>query len=89
MDVKRFCQNMHAGGECEIRTHGCLSTSPVFKTGAFNRSANSPEVRILGGRGGPHGAGGEGLSCSIRIAYQNCIVFSRVTVMDPGTHLSA
>jgi hypothetical protein len=30
------------GGECEIRTHGCLSTSPVFKTGAFNRSANSP-----------------------------------------------
>src|SRR5687767_527059 len=29
-------------GECEIRTHARLSTSPVFKTGAINRSANSP-----------------------------------------------
>jgi hypothetical protein len=31
-----------SGGRCEIRTHGRLATSPVFKTGAFNRSANLP-----------------------------------------------
>jgi hypothetical protein len=30
------------GGSCEIRTHGGLSSSPVFKTGAFNRSAKLP-----------------------------------------------
>ena len=32
------------GGECEIRTHEDLATLPVFKTGAFNRSANSPVI---------------------------------------------
>jgi hypothetical protein len=35
------------GGECEIRTHEDLATLPVFKTGAFNRSANSPSTGIL------------------------------------------
>ena len=30
------------GGRCEIRTHEGLASSPVFKTGAFNRSANLP-----------------------------------------------
>ena len=30
------------GGSCEIRTHGGLTSSPVFKTGAFNRSAKLP-----------------------------------------------
>lgn len=30
------------GGEPGIRTLGTLSRSPVFKTGAFNHSANSP-----------------------------------------------
>ena len=30
------------GGRCEIRTHEDLATLPVFKTGAFNRSANLP-----------------------------------------------
>ena len=30
------------GGRGEIRTHGGLSSSPVFKTGAFNRSATLP-----------------------------------------------
>ncbi len=30
------------GGEGEIRTHGGIATTPVFKTGAFNRSATSP-----------------------------------------------
>ena len=30
------------GGSCEIRTHGGLTPSPVFKTGAFNRSAKLP-----------------------------------------------
>ncbi len=31
-----------SGGECEIRTHEDREALPVFKTGAFNRSANSP-----------------------------------------------
>ncbi len=30
------------GGSGEIRTHGGLSSSPVFKTGAFNHSATLP-----------------------------------------------
>jgi hypothetical protein len=30
------------GGEGEIRTHGGISPSPVFKTGALNHSATSP-----------------------------------------------
>jgi hypothetical protein len=32
------------GGSCEIRTHERLTTLPVFKTGAFNRSAKLPRV---------------------------------------------
>ena len=31
-----------AGGESGIRTHERLTPLPVFKTGAFNRSAISP-----------------------------------------------
>ena len=34
------------GGRCEIRTHEDLATLPVFKTGAFNRSANLPAREI-------------------------------------------
>src|SRR5690606_3256223 len=30
------------GGESGIRTHGSVATTPVFKTGALNRSAISP-----------------------------------------------
>jgi hypothetical protein len=30
------------GGSCEIRTHGGFNPSPVFKTGALNRSAKLP-----------------------------------------------
>ncbi len=33
------------GGWGEIRTHGELSPTPVFKTGALNRSATHP-IRI-------------------------------------------
>ena len=33
---------LRSGGESEIRTHGGVAPSPVFKTGAFNRSAISP-----------------------------------------------
>jgi hypothetical protein len=32
-----------------IRTHERLSPLPVFKTGAFNRSATHPEVAEAGG----------------------------------------
>ena len=36
------------GGEGEIRTHDPREGTPVFKTGAFNRSATSPfGVRTL------------------------------------------
>ena len=34
------------GGRCEIRTHEGLATLPVFKTGAFNRSANLPYLEL-------------------------------------------
>ncbi len=37
------------GGESGIRTHGTLTSSPVFKTGAFNRSAISPSTNLLVG----------------------------------------
>ena len=42
------------GGSCEIRTHGGDKPSPVFKTGALNRSAKLPlryfnRVRSSGG----------------------------------------
>jgi hypothetical protein len=33
------------GGEGGIRTPDTLSGMPVFKTGAINRSATSPELR--------------------------------------------
>jgi hypothetical protein len=33
---------IHLGGSGEIRTHGWLAPSPVFKTGALNRSATLP-----------------------------------------------
>jgi hypothetical protein len=33
-----------AGGEGGIRTPGTVSRTPVFKTGAFNHSATSPEL---------------------------------------------
>ena len=36
------------GGGCEIRTHEGLATLPVFKTGAFNRSANPPQPDCAG-----------------------------------------
>jgi hypothetical protein len=36
----------HRGGEGEIRTHETLSGSPVFKTGAFNHSATSPQMTL-------------------------------------------
>jgi hypothetical protein len=37
---------LHLGGEGEIRTHEPRKGPPVFKTGAFNRSATSPRSLI-------------------------------------------
>lgn len=34
-------------GEGEIRTHGPVNEAPVFKTGAFDRSATSPWLTLL------------------------------------------
>ena len=36
------CQKLEFGGSGEIRTHGGLTPSSVFKTGALNRSATLP-----------------------------------------------
>src|SRR5689334_22322189 len=36
-----------AGGRGEIRTHGGLAPTPVFKTGALNHSATRPSWRML------------------------------------------
>ena len=35
------------GGSGEIRTHGGLAPSPVFKTGALNRSATLPAKPVI------------------------------------------
>ena len=35
------------GGEGEIRTHGGIAPSTVFKTAALNRSATSPYIKIM------------------------------------------
>ena len=46
-----------SGGGGGIRTHGSVATSPVFKTGAINRSATPPQiVHLL--LGIPSGGGG-------------------------------
>jgi hypothetical protein len=34
--------NWRIGGSGEIRTHGGIATTPVFKTGALNHSATLP-----------------------------------------------
>ena len=36
-----------SGGEGEIRTHERVAPLPVFKTGAFNRSAISPYTILI------------------------------------------
>ena len=35
-----------SGGGCEIRTHGEVAPSLVFKTSAFDHSANPPGVKL-------------------------------------------
>jgi hypothetical protein len=35
-----------SGGGGEIRTHGRITPSPVFKTGALNRSATPPSPKL-------------------------------------------
>ena len=40
--------SVNSGGETEIRTQERVAPLPVFKTGAFNRSAISPEYSYLG-----------------------------------------
>ena len=48
---------VNVGGEGEIRTHEPREGLPVFKTGAFNRSATSPFVsQALGVPGRPSGS---------------------------------
>ena len=39
--------SVNSGGETEIRTQERVAPLPVFKTGAFNRSAISPLVIVL------------------------------------------
>jgi hypothetical protein len=42
----------NSGGGGGIRTHETLSRLPVFKTGAFNRSATPPDARLIETRWG-------------------------------------
>jgi hypothetical protein len=42
--VRIRSDNLIDGGEGEIRTRGGIATTPVFKTGALNRSATSPHL---------------------------------------------
>ena len=50
-------EGVNVGGEGEIRTHEPREGLPVFKTGAFNRSATSPFVsQALGVPGRPSGS---------------------------------
>jgi hypothetical protein len=41
-DLLKCGEILDGGGEGEIRTHGPREGTPVFKTGAINRSATSP-----------------------------------------------
>ena len=46
--VRLWAGKTVTGGSCEIRTHEGRKPLPVFKTGAFNRSAKLPEeVRMI------------------------------------------
>jgi hypothetical protein len=42
----RLAQVGVIGGSGEIRTHERVTPLPVFKTGAFNRSATLPEIKF-------------------------------------------
>ena len=44
--LQAILSNSRFGGEGEIRTHEPRKGPPVFKTGAFNRSATSPMIYI-------------------------------------------
>ena len=45
----RLYRHQSSGGQGGIRTHEGLAPLPVFKTGAFNRSATLPVMVGLGG----------------------------------------
>ena len=47
------------GGEGGIRTHGTLTGTPVFKTGAINRSTTSPLCPCGGDQDGAEGRKGK------------------------------
>ncbi len=42
MAQERMFGDLTLGGSGEIRTHDRVAPTPVFKTGAFNRSATLP-----------------------------------------------
>ncbi len=44
--IKVLLKSRKSGGWSGIRTHEGVSPSPVFKTGAFNRSAIHPQLDI-------------------------------------------
>ena len=45
----RNAEGAKVGGRGEIRTHGTLAGTPVFKTGALNHSATLPSAHVNGG----------------------------------------
>ena len=48
----RWLRLLASGGSGEIRTHGRVAPSLVFKTSALNRSATLPRVPSIAGSGG-------------------------------------
>jgi hypothetical protein len=62
------------GGEGGIRTPGTVSRTPVFKTGAFNRSATSPATTVLLQSSDSSGLIGAGSFVSNRLQRGNITV---------------
>ena len=45
-----YCPSTHllrVNGEGGIRTHGCLTTTPLFESGTINHSDTSPKLGII------------------------------------------
>ena len=74
-----------SGGSGEIRTHGCLATSPVFKTGAFNRSATLPLGGILAAAPGQAAASMPLVSMNFTTSARPVLVFRLVITKGLST----
>jgi hypothetical protein len=67
-------QSERYGGGSGIRTHGDIAASPVFKTGALNRSAIPPNLEIIE----PSGSGGAGSVSAVAQLARICAAHLRL-----------